>query len=131
MNLGVRVSAHQDGNRRHRIAHEALLLLAEEGMRGLTHRRLDKRLGFPEGSVSVLFRRRIDLLEAVAREIARLDFVDFEDCFRPATERLALGEAVDLKLFAQCQYDVWRRFDQPDRRPRVPARLDGICDTRP
>ncbi|MEV5157847.1 TetR family transcriptional regulator [Streptomyces sp. NPDC053728] len=52
------------------IADAALALLAERGMRGLTHRAVDERAGLPQGSTSNHARTREALLEAAVRRLA-------------------------------------------------------------
>ncbi|MGW7019535.1 TetR/AcrR family transcriptional regulator [Streptomyces decoyicus] len=56
--------------RHERIADAALNLLAERGMRGLTHRAVDEAAGLPQGSTSNLARTRAALLEAAVRRLA-------------------------------------------------------------
>ncbi|MFI2781447.1 TetR/AcrR family transcriptional regulator [Streptomyces sp. ALB3] len=55
------------------IADAALALLAERGMRGLTHRAVDERAGLPQGSTSNHARTRQALLEASVRRLAELE----------------------------------------------------------
>jgi DNA-binding transcriptional regulator YbjK len=52
------------------IADAALGLLAERGMRGLTHRAVDEAAGLPEGSTSNHARTRAALLQAAVRRLA-------------------------------------------------------------
>lgn len=52
------------------ITDAALGLLAERGMRGLTHRAVDERAGLPQGSTSNYARTRQSLLEAAVRRLA-------------------------------------------------------------
>ncbi|MEU5009670.1 TetR/AcrR family transcriptional regulator [Streptomyces sp. NPDC021749] len=52
------------------IADAALALLAERGMRGLTHRAVDEAAGLPLGSTSNLARTREALLETAVRRLA-------------------------------------------------------------
>ncbi|MFJ8649345.1 TetR/AcrR family transcriptional regulator [Streptomyces sp. NPDC093546] len=52
------------------IADAALALLAERGMRGLTHRAVDERAGLPQGSTSNHARTRQALLETAVRRLA-------------------------------------------------------------
>ncbi|MER6915841.1 TetR family transcriptional regulator [Streptomyces sp. NPDC000594] len=52
------------------IADTALELLAERGMRGLTHRAVDEAAGLPQGSASNHCRTRQALLEAAVRRLA-------------------------------------------------------------
>lgn len=56
--------------RRELIADAALTLLAECGMRGLTHRAVDEAAGLPQGSTSNLARTRAALLETAVRRLA-------------------------------------------------------------
>lgn len=52
------------------VADTALTLLAERGMRGLTHRAVDEAAGLPQGSTSNLARTRQALLELAVRRLA-------------------------------------------------------------
>ncbi|MDC7123414.1 TetR family transcriptional regulator [Cellulomonas fimi] len=57
----------------------AIRLIAEAGMRGLTHRAVDARAGVPTGTTSVHFRTRRALVEAVVERLADLDQAELED----------------------------------------------------
>ncbi|SCF98065.1 TetR/AcrR family transcriptional regulator [Streptomyces sp. Ncost-T10-10d] len=52
------------------ITDAALALLAERGMRGLTHRAVDERAGLPQGSTSNYARTRQSLLEVTVQRLA-------------------------------------------------------------
>ncbi|WP_433789093.1 TetR/AcrR family transcriptional regulator [Actinoplanes sp. CA-252034] len=56
----------------------AIDLVAELGMRGLTHRAVDTRAGLAQGTTSAYFRTRKALIEAVVRRLADLDQADLE-----------------------------------------------------
>ncbi|MFH8409921.1 TetR/AcrR family transcriptional regulator [Streptomyces sp. NPDC018019] len=56
--------------RHERVADAALSLLAERGLRGLTHRAVDEAAGLPQGSTSNLARTRAALLETAVRRLA-------------------------------------------------------------
>ncbi|GIE80744.1 hypothetical protein Aph02nite_66940 [Actinoplanes philippinensis] len=56
----------------------AVALVAELGMRGLTHRAVDARAGLAQGTTSAYFRTRKALIEAVVRRLADLDQADLE-----------------------------------------------------
>jgi DNA-binding transcriptional regulator YbjK len=56
--------------RRIEILDAAIRVVAEGGLRGLTHRAVDAEAGLPEGSTSAYFRTRIALITAV---VGRLD----------------------------------------------------------
>ncbi|MFI9151261.1 TetR/AcrR family transcriptional regulator [Streptomyces sp. NPDC053367] len=53
------------------VADAALALLAERGMRGLTHRAVDETAGLPQGSTSNVARTRQALLELAVRRLAQ------------------------------------------------------------
>jgi DNA-binding transcriptional regulator YbjK len=56
----------------------AIDVLADAGMRGLTHRAVDTRAGLPQGTTSAYFRTRKALIEAVVRRLADLDRADLD-----------------------------------------------------
>lgn len=62
--------------RREELADVAIATLAAQGMRGLTHRAVDRAAGVAEGSTSYYFRTRQALLEAVVERLAQSDTAD-------------------------------------------------------
>lgn len=52
------------------ITDAAIQLVAEQGMRGLTHRAVDRQAGLPEGSTSAYFRTRKALIEGFVERLA-------------------------------------------------------------
>ncbi|MCJ2184401.1 hypothetical protein MTR62_17135 [Novosphingobium sp. 1949] len=65
-------------DRRAAIARAALTILGTHGSRGLTHRAVDRHLGYGEGTSSAYFRRRADLVEAAVRALFASDRARFE-----------------------------------------------------
>jgi DNA-binding transcriptional regulator YbjK len=63
-------------SRRAEIADAAIRTLARDGMRGLTHRAVDRAAGLPDGSVSYYFRTRRALLLATLERLVELDITD-------------------------------------------------------
>jgi DNA-binding transcriptional regulator YbjK len=63
-------------SRRAEIADAAISTLARDGMRGLTHRAVDRTAGLPEGSASYYFRTRQALLQATVERLTELDSAD-------------------------------------------------------
>ncbi|MGN9891720.1 TetR/AcrR family transcriptional regulator [Micromonospora sp. L31] len=61
------------------LADTAIALLAEGGMRALTHRAVDARAGVPVGTTSAYLRTRQALIEAVVRRLVDLDRADLVD----------------------------------------------------
>jgi DNA-binding transcriptional regulator YbjK len=60
-------------DRRTEILDGALHVLAEQGMRGLTHRAVDTAAGIPQGSTSYYFRSRSALVTGCVERILELD----------------------------------------------------------
>lgn len=68
--------------RRREILDAAVVVLAGHGLKGLTHRGIDRQAGLPEGSSSAYFRSRAALQQAVAEHVSdRLvqDVADLSD----------------------------------------------------
>jgi DNA-binding transcriptional regulator YbjK len=63
-------------SRQTEIADAAIATLARDGMRGLTHRAVDRAAGLPEGSVSYYFRTRQALLQATVERLAERDVAE-------------------------------------------------------
>lgn len=58
------------------ITDAAIELVAEQGMRGLTHRAVDARAALPAGTTSAYYRTRKALIEALVQRLADLDAAD-------------------------------------------------------
>jgi AcrR family transcriptional regulator len=80
--------------RRAEIADAAIATLARDGMRGLTHRAVDRAAGLPEGSASYYFRTRQALLQATVERLAELDTTDML-----GSTGLAAPPGLDLDTF--------------------------------
>src|SRR3954469_21222291 len=68
---------------RERALQAAVELLGVEGVRALTHARVDERAGLPPGSTSNWFRTRRALLGGVVDWIAERERADFEPAAMP------------------------------------------------
>lgn len=77
-------------NRREAIEGAALELVAEGGARALTHRRIDQRLGLPEGTTSNYARTRRDLVRLVVDRVAAVANLRPSGTALPTT----IGEAI-------------------------------------
>ncbi|MFE3637114.1 TetR/AcrR family transcriptional regulator [Streptomyces cellostaticus] len=60
-------------DRRTLLADSAIDVLADEGIRGLTHRAVDRRAALPTGTTSAYFRTRAALLTALVTRLVHLD----------------------------------------------------------
>lgn len=114
------------------IADTALALLAERGMRGLTHRAVDEAAGLPPGSTSNHTRTRLALLEAAnerlaTREARALAVTALPD---PAGGPAAVADALapvlhryltDHRELLVCRYELAL---EATRRPELRSRYD-------
>ncbi|YCK34962.1 TetR/AcrR family transcriptional regulator [Actinomadura sp. ATCC 39365] len=85
------------------VADTAITLLAERGMRGLTHRAVDEAAGLPPGSTSNLARTRAALLELTLSRLTELEMKAMAIAYEPVPLTLddlpaRLAEAVRVQL---------------------------------
>lgn len=62
--------------RRRELCDAAIQLLADDGAKGLSHLKVDRKLGVPEGTTSFYFRTRSALVRGVAQRVAELDLAE-------------------------------------------------------
>lgn len=84
---------------RDRVLEAAVDLLATEGIRSLTHLRIDERAGLPKGSTSNVFRTRDALLAGVARQMAATELPAVSSGFTAATADELVDRLVELFAF--------------------------------
>lgn len=65
-------------DRRTLLADAALDVLADEGVRGLTHRAVDRKAALPPGTTSAYFRTRAALLSALVTRLVQLDQTELQ-----------------------------------------------------
>jgi AcrR family transcriptional regulator len=106
--------------RRDDIAQAAMELVAEGGSHALTHRRIDRRLGLPEGTTSNYARTRRDLVLLVVHRIADIAHLRAPDAPMPRS----VVEAVD-QLTAAFEAVVARGVDT---RARMALSIDCRSD---
>ncbi|WP_223167092.1 TetR/AcrR family transcriptional regulator [Nonomuraea sp. SYSU D8015] len=85
------------------VADTAITLLAERGMRGLTHRAVDEAAGLPPGSTSNLARTRAALLELTLSRLTELELralapVFQSEALEPSDVPGRMAEAVHVQL---------------------------------
>lgn len=84
------------------VADAAIALLAERGMRGLTHRAVDEAAGLPPGSTSNLARTRAALLELTLARLTTLEWEEVASAYEgghdPANLATLLAGALHLQL---------------------------------
>lgn len=69
--------------RRRDLCDTAIELLAADGVKGVSHLKVDRKAGVPDGTSSFYFRTRTALLHAVAARVAELDLADLELATKP------------------------------------------------
>lgn len=112
------------------IADTALDLLAERGMRGLTHRAVDEAAGLPQGSTSNHARTRLALLEAAVQRLAEREaqVLTPEEMPAPGTDVVAAGLALALHRYLTRQPQLMvARYElalEATRRPELRAFYD-------
>ncbi|UXI76853.1 TetR family transcriptional regulator [Streptomyces vinaceusdrappus] len=82
-------------DRRTLLADAALDVLADEGMRGLTHRAVDRRAAMPPGTTSAYFRTRAALLAALVSRLVRLDQEELQTTAQDLPPLRTVEELVD------------------------------------
>jgi len=88
-----------DTPRRQQLLEAALHVIADEGLKGLTHRAVDRRAGLPEGSCSAYFRTRRSLQAALAEHVTEIILGDVDrlaDDLACAAEPEGIDAALDL-----------------------------------
>lgn len=107
------------------VAETAITLLAERGMRGLTHRAVDEVAGLPPGSTSNLARTRIALLELALTRMSELEEEHFAAAGAQAPVEAGLAHALARVLYEQIYADRRRtiaRYElalEATRRPEL------------
>ncbi|WP_152528075.1 TetR/AcrR family transcriptional regulator [Sphingobium lactosutens] len=101
-----------------------MLVLAQSGSRGLTHREVDRLAGLPLGSTSNYYRKRIDLLVAVGAQVMALDLADT----RELKERLAADGPVTNGSVARHVRQMVQHWSSPSQRMRGLARVEILVE---
>lgn len=84
-------------DRREQIADAAIIVIARDGLRALTHRAVDHELTLPNGSTSYYFRTRYALIEATVRQLAARSRHEFDASplsYTPLLDLSSLAEGV-------------------------------------
>lgn len=106
-----------DSPRRRQLLEAALHVIADDGLRGLTHRAVDRRAGLPEGSCSAYLRTRSALQQALTEYVADALLADVD----VLAERLRTGTA-GTEDGVDAAVDLFLRW--LDQRELLVARLE-------
>jgi DNA-binding transcriptional regulator YbjK len=116
-------------DRRTVIADAAIATLAREGMRGFTHRAVDRVADLPEGSTSYYFRTREALMFAALARMAELDTRDIGDVPEQSGELDTLADllaAVVRSWLTEGRERTLARYEltlESTRRPELRAKM--------
>jgi DNA-binding transcriptional regulator YbjK len=115
-------------DRRTLIADATIATIARDGMRGLTHRAVDRAAGLPEGSTSYYFRTRETLLFAALARMAELDTADIGEVpeIGDVDQMSALLVAVMRRWLTTGRERTQARFElslEATRRPELRAKM--------
>lgn len=89
-------------DRRTFLADAALDVLADEGIRGLTHRAVDRRAAMPPGTTSAYFRTRTALLTGLVTRLVQRDQAELQKTAEQLLPLRTAEELVDgMTLFVQ------------------------------
>ena len=103
--------------RRRDICDAAIELLAADGARGVTHLRVDRHVGFPDGTTSFYYQTRAALLRGAIDRVVELDIADFTEAVNATDD----GE-VD-SLLSRLAEQAMRTAVEPER-SRARARFE-------
>lgn len=121
-------------DRRTQLADAGLGVLAADGMRGLTHRAVDRAAGVPDGTTSNYFRTRDALVTALADRLFAIllpseAWLD-EQANRPPTKEQWIALMVDLVARARAKPELhvalWELRLEATRRPELHAGLTDV-----
>jgi DNA-binding transcriptional regulator YbjK len=106
--------------RRRELCDAAIELLAEDGARGVTHLRVDRRAGVADGTTSFYFQTRSALLRGATDRVVQLDVADFVAAMSEA--KTAEGNKTD-SLLSRLAEQAMRTAVEPER-SRARARFE-------
>jgi DNA-binding transcriptional regulator YbjK len=106
--------------RRRELCDAAIELLAEDGARGLTHLRVDRRAGVADGTTSFYYQTRAALLRGVTDRVVSQDVADFAAALTAA--KSADADHIET-LLSQLAVQAMRTGVEPER-SRARARFE-------
>jgi AcrR family transcriptional regulator len=122
--------------RRRELLEAAVHVVADEGLRGLTHRAVDRRAGLPEGTCSAYFRTRQALQVAVTEHVARRIAGDVDELGVELVECTGDEDravALTLALFENWLEEralIMAKIELSLEAPRNPAVADALIASR-
>jgi DNA-binding transcriptional regulator YbjK len=122
--------------RRRELLEAALHVVADEGLRGLTHRAVDRRAGFAEGTCSAYFRTRQALQVAVTQYVAAAMAADVDvlaaelvECSGDESRAVALTLALFERWVDEREL-LMAKLELSLEAPRNPAVAEALSASR-
>jgi DNA-binding transcriptional regulator YbjK len=122
--------------RRRELMEAALHVVADEGLRGLTHRAVDRRAGLPEGTCSAYFRTRQALQLAVTEHVAATLAADVDrlgaelvECSGDEARAVALTLALFERWLDEREL-ILAKLELSLEAPRNPAVAEALTASR-
>ena len=117
--------------RRVELCDAAIQLLADHGANGLTHRKVDRAAGVPDGTTSFYFRTRLALLRGVAERVAELDLADLRSAVAPNGSTHSSASSELAKVVMRAGTEPWRsrtkaRYELMLQASRDPELVDEV-----
>jgi len=129
-------SAAPATGRRRELLEAALHVAADEGLRGLTHRAVDRRAGLPEGTCSAYFRTRQALQLAVTEHVATTLAADVDhlgaelvECSGDEDRAVALTLALFERWLDEREL-ILAKLELSLEAPRNPAVAEALAASR-
>ncbi len=122
--------------RRRELLVAAVHVMADEGLRGMTHRAVDRRAGLPEGTCSAYFRTRQALQLAVTEYVAATLAADVDALAAELVECTGdeeMAVALTLALFERWLDErelITAKLDLSLEAPRNPAVAEALAASR-
>jgi DNA-binding transcriptional regulator YbjK len=122
--------------RRRELCDAAIQLLADHGAKGISHLKVDRKAGVPDGTTSFYFRTRSALWRAVAERVAELDLASLQSVadsapIAPGTSASPLAKLVILSAEEPQLTQTKARYEltmEATRDPAVAATLQRGSD---
>ena len=99
--------------RRRELCDAAIRLLADDGIKGVSHLKVDRKASVPAGTTSFYFRTRAALLHAVAERVAELDLKE-KHKGKNSHNETDLAAAAGIRVRCGSQFSIYGEIAHVD-----------------
>ncbi len=121
-----RSKAEKTVSRRTQIAEAVIRIIGEQGIRAVSHRRVDRFLGLSEGSTSPYFPKTVDLLNAGLSQLDEYDAKSLKEVTAAVLQRSEDSGLLHPRDVAKMIYEMWLQAMKPNYRYLLMARFEYI-----